>query len=78
MKYCDEIKIFEDYEIKNEKLKKMVEEKANKMDLPVKQLIWNYINRGLMEDTVTERMFKKCHDEEYIKEYNEALGFKDY
>ncbi len=36
------------YEIKNQKLKKMVEKNANQLKIPVDQLILNYINRGVM------------------------------
>ena len=40
------------YEIKNEKLKKMVEDKADELNISVDQLISNYINRGLMSDGI--------------------------
>ena len=63
-----------EYEIKNEKLKKMVEEKAEELGISVGQLIYNYINRGLLSDGLTEDVFWKLHSEEYLNEINEALG----
>lgn len=63
-----------DYEIKNEKLKKMLEKKAQELHISLNRLMWNYINRGLMGDNVDEEKFRKYHSEEYLKEVNEALG----
>ena len=62
------------YEIKNEKLKKMLEKKARELHISLNRLMWNYINRGLMGDNVDEEKFRKYHSEEYLKEVNEALG----
>ena len=63
-----------DYEIKNEKLKKMLEKKAQELHISLNRLMWNYIKRGLMGDNVDEEKFRKYHSEEYLKEGNEALG----
>ena len=62
------------YEIKNEKLKKMVEKKAEELNMSVDDLIWGYINRGLMADGFNEDNFKKFHSEEFLKEVNDALN----
>ena len=56
-----------DYEIKNEKLKKMLEKKAQELHISLNR-------RGLMGDNVDEEKFRKYHSEEYLKEVNEALG----
>lgn len=63
-----------EYEIKNKKLKKMVEEKANEIGISVKQLIYNYINRGLLSDGLNEDVFWELHSEEHLKEINDVLG----
>ena len=70
---CDVIIMEINYEIKNEKLKKMVEDKANQLKIPVSQLISNYINRGLMVDGCNEDTFKELHCKEFLTEVNEAL-----
>lgn len=62
------------YEIKNQKLKKMVEDKAAQMGISVNQLISNYINRGLMSDGLNEDVFWRLHSEETLKEINDALN----
>lgn len=62
------------YVIKNEKLKKMVEKKANELGMSVDQLIWGYINRGLMDDNFDEETFEEVHSEKFLNEVNEALG----
>lgn len=62
------------YEIKNEKLKKMVEKKANELGMSSDQLIWGYINRGLMDDNFGDEVFREVHSEKFLNEVNEALG----
>ena len=62
------------YEIKNEKLRKMVEKKANELGMSSDQLIWGYINRGLMDDNFGEDVFREVHSEEFLRQVNEALG----
>ncbi|MBQ8017066.1 MAG: hypothetical protein IJ258_03065 [Methanobrevibacter sp.] len=62
------------YEFQNEKLKKLVEEKANQVNIPVNELISNYINRGLMGDNCNDDTFRKLHSEKFLNEVNEALN----
>lgn len=62
------------FEIKNKKLKEMVEEKANELNIPVEELIWGYINRGLMSDNLNEEVFNHSHSKEFLDEVNDALG----
>lgn len=61
------------YEIKNEKLRKMVKNKAKEMNMSIDQLIWGYVNRGLMGDNCNEDTFMKLHSEKFLNEVNEAL-----
>lgn len=61
------------YEVKNKKLKKMLEKKAEEYQISLDQLILNYINRGLVGDSLDEDDYIKWHSEEFIKEVNEAL-----
>lgn len=62
------------YEFQNIKLKKLVEDKANQLNIPVNELISNYINRGLMGDNCNDDTFRKLHSEKFLKEVNEALN----
>lgn len=62
------------YEIKNEKLKEMVEKKAKELGISVDRLVWGYVNRGLMDDNFGEDVFREVHSEEFLNEVNEALG----
>ncbi len=62
------------YEIKNKKLKKMVEKKARDLNMSVDQLIWGYINRGLMDDGFNDDVFNRLHSDKFLKEVNDALG----
>ena len=62
-----------EYEVKNRKLKKMLEKKACQYHISLDQLIWNYINRGLVGDFLDEDDFKKWHSDEFLKEVNDAL-----
>ncbi len=63
-----------EHEIKNKKLRKMVETKANELKISVGELIYNYINRGLMLDDCNEETFKMLHSEKTLKEIDEALN----
>ena len=47
------------YEVKNKKLKKMLEIKAQELHISLDRLIWNYVNRGLMGDNINEDKFKE-------------------
>ena len=63
------------FEIKDEKLKKMVEKKAEELGITVDELVWRYVNRGLMSDSINEDVFRRNHSEEFLREVDEALGF---
>lgn len=62
------------YEIKNEKLKQLVEKRADECSKSVDRLIMDYIHRGLMNDSFNEYIFEKLHSEEYLKKIDEDLG----
>jgi hypothetical protein len=62
------------YEIRNKKLKELVEKKAQELGISVDRLIWNYINKGLMEDGLNEDAFWENHSEEFLKEVSDTLG----
>lgn len=62
------------YEIKNDMLKLLVEKKARELGISVDQLVWGYINRGIMCDDLNERAFNENHSEKFLKEVNDALG----
>lgn len=62
------------YEVKDKRLKKMLEMKADELDISLDRLIWNYINRGLMGDNINWDKFKELHSEEFLKKVNKALG----
>lgn len=61
------------YEVQNQKLKKMLLKKANDLHISLETLIWNYINRGLMDDNINEDIFEEIHSESFLNEVNEAL-----
>ena len=63
------------YEIKNKKLKKLVEKKAREVHRSPDELIWGYINRGLMDDSFKGEIFKHSHSKEFLRQVNEALNF---
>ncbi len=62
------------YEIKNNKLKKLVEEKAKEEHTTVGNMIWRYVNRGLMSDGIGEDVMNHTHSKEFSREVNETLG----
>ena len=62
------------YEIKNKKLKKMVENKAQELGIPYYRLIWRYVGRGLLGDNFSEEYFYQAHSKEELDEINKALN----
>lgn len=62
------------YEVKDERLKEMLVKKAKELHITLDTLIWNYINRGLMDDNLTEETFEEVHSEKFLREVDEALG----
>ena len=62
------------YEIKNKRLKELVERKAEEFNTDVDDMIWCYVNRGLMSDTIDLDRLEEFHTEKRYKEINEALG----
>lgn len=65
-----------DYEFDNERLKMLTEKKAKELNISVDQLIWNYINRGIMEDNIDEDLFEEVHSKKYLTEVKQALGIE--
>ncbi len=65
------------YQIKNRKLKKMVEKKAKELNMSVDDLIWGYVNRGLLSDNINEEVFWDNHTR-FIKEVNDKLRLEEY
>lgn len=62
------------YEIKNKKLRDLVEKKARETNRSVDEVIWGYINRGLMDDAIENEIFEHSHSKEFLNEVNDALG----
>lgn len=62
------------YEIKNKKLRELVEKKARETNRSVDEVIWGYINRGLMDDAIENEIFEHSHSKEFLNEVNDALG----
>ncbi len=62
------------YEIKNKKIKVMVEKKAEELRITTDELILSYIRRGLMNDSFSDEVFGELHSDKYMCEVNEALN----
>lgn len=63
-----------DYEFKNKKLKAWVEKEAEKYNTTVDDMIYCYINRELISDSLDEDTFYELHSKEYMDEVNSALN----
>lgn len=46
--------------------------------MSVDDLIWGYINRGLMSDNISEDVFKDNYSPKFLEEVNDALGLDEY
>jgi len=52
----------------------MVEKKAQEWKMTPDDVIWGYINRGLLDDCLGDHVFEKMHSEKFLKEINDALN----
>lgn len=64
------------YEIEDKKLLGLVEKKALELQTTVDELIWCYVNRGLIDDAFNEDIFSKLHSKEYLLQVDDVLGLK--
>ena len=71
---CRRFSMAVNYEIKNKKLKKMVENKAKTLNISVDDLIWAYVNRSLMKDGLDEEKLEKNHSSGFLEEINGIMG----
>ena len=62
------------YECDDDKLKVLIEKKAEELQMSPDRLVWNYIHRELMEDNIPDDDFNWLHSAEFLKEVDEALG----
>ena len=62
------------YKIKNKKLKNLIEKKAKEKTVSVDYLITCYIQRGLLNDSISDEVFWRLDSPEYLKEINDALN----
>lgn len=60
------------YEIKNKKLKELVEKKAKETGRTSDEVVWGYINRGLY--LCGEDEYSHSHSDEFLRLVNETLG----
>lgn len=51
----------------------MVESQAEKLGMTIDELIWGYVNRGLMSDNINEDTFRELHSEKYMSIINQSL-----
>lgn len=54
-----------------------MKKRAKELNMSVDDLIWGYVNRGLMSDNISDEVFWDNHTR-LIKEVNEKLGLEEY
>lgn len=69
--------MYANYEIQDEKLKGMIEKKAEKLNTTVDSLVWGYVGRGLMGDIIAGDRLVELHTNGFLEEINEIMGLKD-
>ena len=63
--------------LKTKNSKKWLKKRAKELNMSVDDLIWGYVNRGLMSDNISDEVFWDNHTR-LIKEVNEKLGLQEY
>lgn len=63
--------------LKTKNSKKWLKKRAKELNMSVDDLIWGYVNRGLMSDNISDEVFWDNHTR-LIKEVNEKLGLEEY
>ena len=62
------------YEIKDKKLKELVEKEAEKCNASVDEIIWRYVNRGLMGDYLHKDELELFYSQIDFKKIDRDLG----
>ena len=62
------------HEIDDFKLMKLLQDKSKESKKSVKDVIWMYINRGILEDDFSDEVLFKFHSEEFMRKVDKILG----
>ena len=62
------------HEVKDDRLLELLQNKSSEMKISLKDVMWMYINRGILEDSIGDDVLFELHSEEYMSKVNEALG----
>ena len=60
--------------VEDERLIELIQLKSDDSEKSVKDVIWMYINRGILEDSIGDDILFKLHSDEYMDKVNKALG----
>ena len=62
------------HEVEDERLIELLQDKSKESKKSVKDIIWMYVNRGILEDDFSDEVLFKFHSEEYMRKVDKALG----
>ena len=62
------------HEVRDDRLLELLQNKSSEMKISLKDVMWMYINRGILEDSIGDDVLFELHSEEYMSKVNEALG----
>ena len=62
------------HEVKDDRLLKLLQNKSVEMKISLKDVMWMYINRGILEDRIGDDVLFELHSDEYMDKVDEALG----
>ena len=62
------------HEVEDSRLLKLLQHKSKEMKMSLKDVIWMYINRGILEDRIGDDVLFELHSDEYMDKVDKALG----
>ena len=64
------------HEVRDDRLLKLLQDKSKESKKSVKDLIWMYINRGILMDRLGDDLMFKFHSEEHMDKLDKILGLE--
>ena len=62
------------HDVDDDRLLKLLQDKSVEMEMSLKDVMWMYINRGILKDRLGDDLMFKFHSDEYMEKLDKILG----
>ena len=64
------------HEVRDDRLLELLQNKSSEMKISLKDVMWMYINRGILMDRLGDDLMFKFHSEEHMDKLDKILGLE--